>query len=144
MVSGRVILTLGVAAVAAAGFYWLATGDAPPQAVAPAAAGDAMVAVTLPDLDDNAEIGARAFEAKCAKCHGSNGAGRDGAGPPLIHKIYEPGHHGDMAFLLAARNGVRSHHWRFGNMPPVKGITDAEVKAIVAFIRRVQKANGIF
>ena len=48
-------------------------------------------------------------------------AGHDGAGPPLVHKIYQPGHRSDMAFVLAAQNGVRAHHWPFGNRPPVEG-----------------------
>ena len=48
----------------------------------------------------------------------ANAAGQNGVAPPLVHKLYEPGHHSDMAFIMAAKNGVRSHHWRFGNMPP--------------------------
>jgi hypothetical protein len=51
--------------------------------------------------------------------------------------------HGDGAFLVAATNGVRQHHWSFGNMPPVEGITQAEVKSIVTYVREVQRANGI-
>ena len=82
-------------------------------------------------------------EAKCAACHGANAAGQDGVAPPLVHKIYESGHHGDAAFMLAARNGVRAHHWKFGNMPPVEGITDGEVKMIVEYVRELQQANGI-
>lgn len=96
------------------------------------------------DLSANAQIGKRAFEAKCAECHGTNAAGQNGVAPPLVHKIYEPSHHSDMAFVLAARNGVRSHHWNFGNMPPVKGLTDADVKMITQFVRELQEANGIF
>ena len=38
---------------------------------------------------------------------------------------------------------VRSHHWRFGNMPPVAGITRAEVVSIVTYFRTLQRANGI-
>lgn len=110
-------------------------------------AGPAMAAplvdVTLPELTGNAVIGAKVFAAKCAACHGENGSGNDEKGPPLIHKIYEPSHHGDAAFLLAAQGGVRSHHWKFGNMPAVAGITPAEVGMIVDFIRQVQQANGI-
>ena len=84
-----------------------------------------MVQVVVPEtFSDNARIGQVAFEAKCAVCHGANAAGQDGVAPPLVHKIYEPSHHGDAAFLLAAKNGVRAHHWRFGNMPPVEGVTD--------------------
>lgn len=109
------------------------------------AEGAAIVEVQLPaELSPRAEMGQRAFNAKCAACHGSNAAGREGKGPPLVHKIYEPGHHSDMAFVLAAKNGVRSHHWRFGNMPSVDGVTDADVKAITAYVRELQKENGIF
>ncbi|MEC7764258.1 MAG: cytochrome c [Pseudomonadota bacterium] len=110
--------------------------------VAPDTGGE-MVAVSMPDLDGDALIGQRAFASTCASCHGPNAGGIDGAGPPLIHKIYEPGHHGDMAFYLAAARGVTAHHWTFGNMPPVEGITEAEVAAIVTFVRSVQRANGI-
>jgi len=103
-----------------------------------------MVDVLLPaSLSANAQIGQKVFEAKCAECHGKNAAGQDGVAPPLVHKIYEPSHHGDAAFLLAAKNGVRAHHWRFGNMSPLEGVTDGDVKMIVAYVRELQRANGI-
>ena len=109
------------------------------------ARGAPIVEVSVPtDLSANAQIGKRAFEAKCAECHGANAAGQNGVAPPLVHKIYEPSHHSDMAFVLAAKNGVRSHHWNFGNMPPVKGLTDADVKMVTQFVRELQEANGIF
>ncbi|MGQ3489019.1 c-type cytochrome [Roseovarius pacificus] len=108
------------------------------------AEGAALVEVGLPDeLSPQAQIGERAFEAKCSTCHGTNAAGLAGKGPPLVHRIYEPNHHSDMAFVLAAKNGVRSHHWTFGNMPPVDGLTDGEVKAIATYVRELQKENGI-
>jgi len=107
--------------------------------------GAAIVVVSVPDdLSSLAKMGERAFNAKCAACHGGNAAGREGKGPPLVHKIYEPSHHSDTAFVLAAKNGVQSHHWRFGNMAPVEGVTDADVKAIIAYVRTLQKENGIF
>ena len=103
-----------------------------------------IVSVVQPEtFSTNAKIGKLAFDAKCAVCHGTNAAGQDGVAPPLVHKIYEPSHHGDASFLLAAKNGVRAHHWRFGNMPPVEGITDGDVKMIVAYVRELQRANGI-
>ncbi|HSF91006.1 MAG TPA: cytochrome c [Paracoccaceae bacterium] len=108
------------------------------------AKGDPIVEVTLPDtLSSEAQIGKRAFEAVCAACHGLNAAGAEGAGPPLVHMIYEPNHHGDMAFLSAVQRGVQSHHWRFGNMPPQTGLTGGDVKAITAYVRELQRANGI-
>ena len=109
------------------------------------ARGAPIVEVSVPtDLSANAQIGKRAFEAKCAECPGANAAGQNGVAPPLVHKIYEPSHHSDMAFVLAAKNGVRSHHWNFGNMPPVKGLTDADVKMVTQFVRELQEENGIF
>lgn len=109
------------------------------------AQGSPIVEVALPtEFSEAAQIGQRAFEAKCADCHGANAAGQNGVAPPLVHKIYEPGHHSDMAFVLAARNGVRAHHWDFGNMPPVEGLTDADLKMIARYVRELQAANGIF
>ncbi|SLN52417.1 Cytochrome c [Roseovarius litorisediminis] len=106
--------------------------------------GKTIVSVTLPALTGAAAEGADIFKSKCATCHGANAGGVDGKGPPLVHKYYEPGHHGDMAFVLAARQGVRRHHWNFGDMPAVAGVTDADIAAIIAYVRQVQKANGIF
>ncbi|WP_428540745.1 c-type cytochrome [Profundibacter sp.] len=140
---------LGIAVLALAGFGALIYNNyKTPEQVAASVTGDepagrAIVQITVPELTGQAAIGKRAFEAKCATCHGENAVGQVGVAPPLIHQIYRPGHHGDMAFLMAARNGVRSHHWKFGNMPPVEGITDAEVKSIVAYVRALQQANGI-
>lgn len=83
------------------------------------------------------------FDAKCATCHGVNATGLQDMGPPLVHKIYEPSHHGDESFQRAAAMGVRAHHWRFGNMPPVEGVTRADIAMVVAYIRALQRANGI-
>ncbi|MCZ4288248.1 c-type cytochrome [Hoeflea alexandrii] len=105
--------------------------------------GAALASVAVPDLSPAAREGEALFNRSCASCHGRNAAGQDGIAPPLIHKIYEPGHHGDMSFHLAARNGVRAHHWPFGNMPPVEGITDPELDKVVLYVRELQRANGI-
>ncbi|WP_375266057.1 c-type cytochrome [Planktotalea sp.] len=103
-----------------------------------------MTDVILPEvLSENALIGKRAFEASCASCHGTNAAGQEGVAPPLIHKIYEPSHHGDESFQRASALGVRAHHWRFGDMPAVEGITRGEVTFIITYIRELQRANGI-
>ena len=74
---------------------------------------------------------------------GAGGVGVEGAGPPLIHVIYEPSHHADETFQRAVALGVRSHHWRFGNMPPVKGLTRGDVAMVITYIREIQRANGI-
>lgn len=104
----------------------------------------ALTEVMVPDvLSQNARIGERAYVANCAACHGANAAGQDGVAPPLIHRIYEPSHHGDESFQRAAALGVRAHHWSFGDMPAVEGITRGDVTFIIAYIRELQRANGI-
>lgn len=110
----------------------------------PADKGAAMVKVQRPELSQVALQGETLFRANCATCHGDNADGRDGLGPPLVHKIYEPGHHSDGSFFLAAAQGVRAHHWRFGNMPPVDTVSQDEVGKIVVYVRSLQRTNGIF
>ena len=140
LLTGAAVLAAGIAA-------WVATRPAP-QAPAPAPAaampGEAMVQVTPPGgLAPEEQIGKRAFDAVCAQCHGPNAAGREGMGPPLVHDYYKPSHHADMAFVMAVQNGVRAHHWTFGDMPAQSGLTGADLKAITAYVRAVQRANGI-
>ncbi len=106
--------------------------------------GPPIVSVNVPDaLSARAEIGRKIYDANCAACHGPNAAGQDGIAPPLVHVFYEPGHHGDESFQRAVAHGVRAHHWRFGDMPPVEGLTRRDVATIVAYVRELQRANGI-
>jgi len=133
---------IGAVIAAIVAFVFWPTADTSPGDQAPS--GGALAQVLVPEtLSDNARIGQRAFEAKCASCHGINAVGQDGIAPPLVHKIYEPGHHGDESFQRAAALGVRAHHWRFGDMPAVEGISRGDVVMIVAYIRELQRANGI-
>lgn len=100
------------------------------------------VEVALVELSPLGEKGKEIFDVNCASCHGKNAAGGDGA-PPLIHDIYNPGHHGDTAFLNAVQNGVTQHHWNYGNMAPLEGLTELHVAAMVKYIRELQVANGV-
>ncbi|MEX3011143.1 cytochrome c [Hoeflea sp. TYP-13] len=126
-----------IATLAAAVLWWLVQGTVNTPG------GSVMVTVSVPQLSDAAAQGKEIFDANCGTCHGENASGRDGFGPPLVHKIYEPGHHGDAAFQLAVKNGVRAHHWTFGNMPAVEGINSAQVEKIVLYVRELQRGNGI-
>ena len=138
----RTLFGIALLAVAAGAVLLMQPPDTPTTDTP--LAGDAMAAVVIPDsFTEQDQMGQRAFDAACASCHGTNAQGRQDIAPPLVHKIYEPGHHGDAAFILAAQNGVRAHHWRFGDMPPVQGVTRAEVMDIVAYIRTLQRENGI-
>lgn len=86
--------------------------------------------------------GEKKFNTYCARCHGPQATGTD-HGPPLVHKIYEPNHHGDAAFHRAAAGGVRAHHWQFGDMPKIEGVTSEDVDQIVKYIRWLQRQAGI-
>ena len=138
--ANRIIVAATVIAVAAILIWRFALQPAPQET---AAAGVPLVEVTVPALSGEALAGEALFNANCAACHGKNAAGQDGVAPPLVHVIYEPNHHGDAAFHIAAQRGVRAHHWHFGDMPPVEGVSDGEVDKIVAYVRSLQRANGI-
>jgi cytochrome c len=77
-----------------------------------------------------------------AACHGLRAAGTE-KGPPLVHDIYNPGHHADIAFFTAAKLGVRQHNWPYGDMPAQRQVTEEQIAAIVQYIREFQLANGI-
>ena len=97
--------------------------------------------VKVPELSDIAARGQQAFNTNCLACHGVNAAGGF-AGPPLIHRIYEPSHHPDAAIQRAVRNGARAHHWNFGDMPRLN-VNDADIDDIIVYLREMQRANGI-
>lgn len=132
----RVILMSILGLGLAFGAYWYSVGTLSSQSVS------ADSGITIPEQSAAAKPGERLFAENCAVCHGSHGSGTD-SGPPLIHIIYEPSHHGDASFQRAVLNGVRQHHWRFGNMPAIDGVDEAEVAKIVTYIREIQRANGI-
>jgi mono/diheme cytochrome c family protein len=89
------------------------------------------------------QAGEAKFKANCAACHGVGGVGTS-QGPPLVHKVYEPNHHGDAAFQRAVAGGVRAHHWEFGNMPKIETVSPDDVEQITRYVRWLQKQAGIF
>lgn len=90
---------------------------------------------------DLVATGADIYQAACASCHGADLRGTD-RGPSHLSVVYEPGHHSDAAFLLAVRNGTPQHHWRFGDMEPVEGLSDEDIVALTAFVREQQRIEG--
>lgn len=98
--------------------------------------------VVTPDLSAAALMGKKGFDDNCAACHGANATGTD-VGPPLIHTYYNPGHHGDGAFQVAVAQGVRQHHWNFGNMPRQPQVSRDQARMIIRYVREMQAANGI-
>jgi mono/diheme cytochrome c family protein len=104
--------------------------------VAVACTGDSPVA-----QEPSVALGAGAYASSCASCHGGDLRGT-GGGPSLLSVVYEPGHHPDESFRSAIRNGVRPHHWNFGPMPRITGLSDAEIESIILFVRAEQAEHG--
>ncbi len=94
------------------------------------------------ELSEAALAGEKLFVANCSACHGEKADGT-GQGPPLVHQIYEPGHHSNASFVIAVARGVRAHHWDFGNMPAVPSLEIDEIHQVICYVRELQLANGI-
>ncbi|HEX6926617.1 MAG TPA: cytochrome c [Longimicrobiaceae bacterium] len=99
--------------------------------------------LALLPVPDQHQRGEAIYRANCSSCHGEAALGTP-RGPPLIHRIYEPSHHADISFVLAAERGVRAHHWQFGDMPPQPGVTRDEVEEVVGYIRWLQREAGVY
>jgi mono/diheme cytochrome c family protein len=85
--------------------------------------------------------GAKVYAAKCAECHGANLEGTS-RGPSHLSRVYEPSHHSDAAFKRAILQGSPAHHWNFGDMPPVQGMSEGDITAVIAYIRGQQQSRG--
>ncbi len=105
--------------------------------------GEPMVSVSLPRFSLLEKTGEELYNASCAACHGVDVRGQEGIAPSLIDAIYQPKFHADGAFYIAVQNGVRAHHYGFGSMPPIEGVDSEDVAAIIAYIRAIQRENGI-
>jgi cytochrome c553 len=77
----------------------------------------------------------------CAKCHGEDGKGQTKMGKKLGIKDYtDPAvqaHFTDEEAFLAMKNGLKDEKGKV-LMKPVEGISDDEIKALVAFVRSLK------
>ena len=131
------VLTLLLSAIVGCG------EESTPQYETRESGGTERVSESEPALSNTARAGEELFNANCSVCHGMNASGTS-QGPTLIDRIYHPGHHPDFSFRNAVSNGVAQHHWVFGNMPPVAGVSSEDVGKIICYVREIQRANGIF
>ncbi len=83
------------------------------------------------------------YEENCSSCHGLQLDGTD-KGPPLVHPFYKPSHHGDKAFYRAALQGTKQHHWNFGDMKPVAGMTPNKMDSLLPYIRYYQQQKKLY
>jgi len=102
---------------------------------------DGTEAADDPGVSATPADGASLYQRSCALCHGNDLRGT-GMGPSHLSEVYEPGHHSDAAFVAAIKEGSPQHHWQFGDMEPVEGLSDDEIEAIIAFVRDKQQEEG--
>jgi mono/diheme cytochrome c family protein len=133
MTKVKIIALLGVVALAA---LLTACGKADPDA--------ARKRMGLPPADFVADLvqGEVLYRDNCQACHGVQGRGSK-QGPPLSHKGYRSSHHADLAFFQAVRDGVKQHHWNFGDMPAQPQISTEQAGHIVRYVRQLQWDAGI-
>ena len=86
--------------------------------------------------------GGALYKQNCGSCHGVDLQGTD-RGPSQLSVVYAPDHHPDESYRSAIANGVRAHHWQFGDMAPVKGLSGDQVDAIIDYIRAQQSEHGL-
>ncbi|QID18467.1 cytochrome c [Nitrogeniibacter mangrovi] len=110
--------------------------------VAMTAHADMSIPTPSPGFKPRLIVGKTLYDKNCAKCHGADLTGTH-QGPPMLNPIYRPGHHADPAFQMAVAHGAQAHHWPFGDMPPVPGLTPDDVGHITAYIRMRQRHAGI-
>ncbi len=98
----------------------------------------------LPSTDFVADknAGEKLFTTNCTRCHGEKATGSR-QGPPLVDSVYRPAHHADIAFHWAVRDGVRQHHWKYGDMPSIPQVSPEEAGHIIAYVRDLQRKAGI-
>jgi cytochrome c553 len=125
------------------GLFFLGCSENGTNAQSSPTSSPTILASAAKPLPAELEEGEAKFNNFCSRCHGPQGQGTNN-GPPLVHKIYEPNHHADMAFQRAAAQGVRAHHWKFGNMPKIDGVVPEDVSQIIGYIRWLQRQAGIF
>jgi len=102
----------------------------------------ARLGLPAPGHAPDAQRGATLYASHCQQCHGPGARGSD-KGPPLLHGYYTPGHHADLAFYSAVRNGVVQHHWDFGDMPAQPQVRPEQVADITAHVRDLQRRHGL-
>lgn len=113
-----------------------------PNQAPPPDAGDRPDGTVL-DVAEAARRGEALFNANCSACHGIDAVGTS-LGPPLVHRVYHPGHHPDFSIRNAVAQGVPQHHWPFGDMAPVAGLASDDVEDIICYVRQRQRQAGIF
>ena len=94
--------------------------------------------VLTPRTTRAAEDGGALFKAKCAVCHGANGEGKPAIkAPSLTADEAKKMSDADLTDMIANGSKEKKATHAFSK----KGVTDEQVKALVAYIRELQKKS---
>jgi hypothetical protein len=126
----------GIAVLGTMGILWLAGTLSSPRET------PSVQPSTSTPVPPEFATGETLFNAHYARCYGLSAVGTD-QGPSLLSRVYVPSHHSDASFYLAVQQGVRAHHWLYGNMPALAHVTQDEVTPIIAYVRWLQEQAGI-
>ncbi len=102
----------------------------------------AIAALGLTALSASAADGKALYEEHCAKCHGADGKGNTKMGQKLGAKDYTDAkvqaELKDEAAVKAIKEGVKDKDGKVV-MKPAEGLSDEEIKALVAHMRSFKK-----
>ncbi|MBI4601287.1 MAG: cytochrome c [Planctomycetes bacterium] len=97
-------------------------------------------AAPTPTLAAEESPGKNAFEAYCAACHGPEGLGVQGGGPPLLRSTWVSGPEGRLIRIVlhgvrgAIEVGGTTYNLEMPSFGPI--LTDEQVAAVLTFARR--------
>ena len=98
--------------------------------------------LALPVLSANAADGKEIYEKDCAKCHGVDGKGETKMGKKLGAKDYTDAkvqaELKDEAAIKAVKEGFKDKDGKT-LMKPAEGMSDDDIKAVVAYMRKFKK-----
>jgi len=82
------------------------------------------------------------FTSNCVVCHGEQAMGNPN-GPPLVHEMYAADVYTDEEFRTAVNEGAPQRHWDSGEMPSIRGLSDEQIDAIIAYVHEQQREAGL-
>jgi mono/diheme cytochrome c family protein len=92
-----------------------------------------------------AQDGRAVFARTCATCHQQNGQGMRGAFPPLVGSTYVTGDKARLIKLVlhGLQGPLVAGGQRYNNvMPPWRSLSDAELAAVLSYVRRTFGNNA--
>ena len=107
-----------------------------PAAKAPAKKAPAVAAALLAS-------GKSVYAQNCLTCHMADGLGVDGLNPPLVKTDYVLGDKKRLVnVLLNGLQGVEVNGERYGNVMPAQELTDAQMAAVLTYVRNAFGNKG--